>query len=79
MNVDDNIKKSILQRAERLLHYNNLLITQCDSWLSAEEGNRNMEKMIEERRKKEKSEKLFFFPFTLFPQFLRYQLITTNN
>jgi hypothetical protein len=36
---------------EKALYYNNLLIIQCDSWLSEEEGNRNMEKLIEERRK----------------------------
>ena len=56
MEVDDKIKKDILERAERTLHYTNLLIAQCDSWLSAEEGNRNMEKRILERLKKEKEE-----------------------
>ncbi len=56
MEVDDKIKKDILERAERTLHYTNLLIAQCDSWLSAEEGNRNMEQRILERLKKEKEE-----------------------
>jgi len=54
MNMEKNIKEEILNRAERVLHYNNLLIKQSDSWLSEEEGNRNMEKHIAERRKKGK-------------------------
>jgi hypothetical protein len=49
-----DLKDEVIARAERVLYYNNLLIEQCDSWLSAEEGNRNMEKRIMERRKKEK-------------------------
>jgi len=52
MDNEKNIKDDILLRAEKVLYYNNLLIEQCDSWLSAEEGNRNMEKQIEERKKK---------------------------
>jgi hypothetical protein len=51
--IDDDIR----YHAQNLLHYNNLLIKQCDSWLSAEEGNRNMEKQIRERLKKESLEK----------------------
>jgi len=53
MDEENDIRASILQRAERLLHYNNLLIKQCDSWLSAEEGNRNMEKRIIEKRRRD--------------------------
>jgi hypothetical protein len=49
MDVNQTQKDKILFRAEKLLHYNELLIKQCDSWLSAEEGNRNMLKQIEER------------------------------
>jgi len=55
MNEENDIRASILQRAERLLHYNDLLIKQCDSWLSAEEGNRIMEKRIIERRRRGES------------------------
>ena len=33
-------KEEILACAERTLHYTNLLIAQCDSWLTAEEGNK---------------------------------------
>ena len=47
----EDIKEEILKQAEKLLYYNDLLIEQCDGWLSAEEGNRNMEKRIAERRK----------------------------
>jgi hypothetical protein len=46
-----NIKEEILACATRIQHYNNLLIEQCDSWLSEEEGMRQMEKRIMERRK----------------------------
>jgi hypothetical protein len=47
-----NVKKDeILFRAEKLLHYNDLLIKQCDSWLTEEEGVKNMEKRIMEREK----------------------------
>ena len=52
MDIEKNIKEDILRRAENLLHYNNLLIEQCDKWLSEEEGVRNMEKQIVEKRKK---------------------------
>jgi len=55
MEVEKDKKEDIRQRAERLLHYNNLLIEQCDRWLSEEEGNRNMEKRIMERKKKPSS------------------------
>jgi len=50
------IPPDILASAEKLLHYNELLIKQCDSWLSAEEGNRNMMRAITERRRKEKAQ-----------------------
>ena len=52
MDNEKNIREEILHRAEMLLHYNNLLIEECNGWLSAEEGNRNMEKQIQERKKK---------------------------
>ena len=51
MNTSKDNKDEILFHAQKLLHYNNLLIKQCDSWLSEEEGNRNMEKRIREKRK----------------------------
>jgi hypothetical protein len=54
MEIKKDKKEEILFRAEKMLYYNDLLIKQCDSWLSAEEGNRNMEKRIMERRKKER-------------------------
>jgi len=51
--LDDKTKDDILNHAQRTLYYNELLIQQCNSWLSAEEGNANMIKTIEEKRKKE--------------------------
>ena len=53
MRTQKDIRNEILFCAEKTLHYNNLLIAQCDSWLSAEEGNENMMKQIMERKKKE--------------------------
>jgi len=57
MNIEKNTMEEIRLRAEVLLHYNNLLIKQCDSWLSEEEGMKNMEMKIAEKRKKEKTER----------------------
>jgi hypothetical protein len=37
-----DMKAEILFRAEKLMHYNELLIRQCDSWLTEEEGNENV-------------------------------------
>jgi len=54
MNISKNKMDEIRSRAEVLLHYNNLLIEQSDSWLPEEEGMKNMEMKIAERRKKEK-------------------------
>jgi len=51
MDKEKNIREDILLRAEKVLFYNNLVIEQCDSWLSEEEANRNLEKQIEERKK----------------------------
>jgi len=53
MDTKNNIRESILKRAEKMLYYNDLLIKQCDSWLSEEEGNINMKKRIEEKWGKE--------------------------
>jgi len=54
MDVKDAKMNEILFHAEKLLHYNGLLIAQCDSWLSEEEGMKNMEKRIRERKRKER-------------------------
>jgi len=52
METEKTIENDILKQAEQLLHYNNLLIEQCNNWLPAEEGNRVMKHQIKERRKK---------------------------
>ena len=54
MDVKDAKMNEILFHAEKLLHYNGLLIAQCDSWLSEEEGMKNMEKRLRERKRKER-------------------------
>jgi len=35
----DKIRKEIMFRAEKTLYYSELVIEQCDSWLTAEEDN----------------------------------------
>ena len=42
----ENDKEEIMHSVRKSLYYNNLLIEQCNSWLSAEEGNKNMMKKI---------------------------------
>jgi len=55
MDKEDDIRL----HAEKLLHYNNLLIEQCKSWLPAEEGNkRMMEKALRRRRNKLKMKRM---------------------
>ena len=48
------MQDEILKQADRMLYYNELLLEQCEGWLSAEEGNRNMLQRITERLRKEK-------------------------
>jgi len=54
-------RDEILALAENTKYYTDLLIQQSDSWLSEEEGRKN----VEEKRKKEKSRRksrFFFLP-----------------
>ena len=48
-NTNTDMKDEIMLSAQKLLHYNNLLIRQCDTWLPEKEGNRNMMRKIMER------------------------------
>ena len=57
----DKKKKKILFHAKKLLHYNNLLIKQCNTWLSEEEGMKNMEKRIKKKEKAKKKARFFGF------------------
>ena len=57
MESEKNIHDETFLRAEKVMYYNDLLIKQCDSWLSAEEGNKNLMKQIFERRKAVKKRK----------------------
>jgi len=52
------IDQEIIALAERTKYYADLLIAQCDSWLSEEEGMRNMEQRFREKREKAKNEAL---------------------
>jgi len=58
MDASNDIKNEILFRAEKILHYNNLLIAQCDNWLSAEEGNENMMRQIMDKEKTNRRNKI---------------------
>jgi hypothetical protein len=51
MELSQEKKEQIVRNAEILQWKTQLLIEACDGWLSAEEGNRNMEKRIRENRK----------------------------
>ena len=65
METTDNKSKEISQeKKEQLLHNAEILqwktqwlIESCEGWLTAEEGNRNMEMRIMERKRKETEEK----------------------
>jgi len=46
-------KEELLRNARILQWKTEILIEACTGWLSAEEGNRNMEKQIIERRRRE--------------------------
>jgi len=62
MEVKPEIHNEIISTAERLIHYNNLLIEQCNSWLPEDEGNRIIEaRFLEQirRKKREKRKKAF--------------------
>jgi hypothetical protein len=54
MEVKKDKIDEMLYHAYRCLYFNEMLIKQSDSWHSAEEGNKNMEKRIMERKKKER-------------------------
>ena len=61
MEVSQERRDEIVRRAKALLYKTELLIAQCDSWLPAEEGNRNMMKKIMERNKT----KIFQVPYPI--------------
>jgi len=52
-------KEEILLNAQKVLYYNDLLVKQCDSWLSEEEGRENMMCAILERNCAKKESRLF--------------------
>ena len=56
--INEEKKSDILYHAQRCLYYNELLIEQCDNWLSAEEGDANMMKAYEARYKAERKAKI---------------------
>ena len=51
MEINQTKKDKLLQNAEILMLKTELLIETCDSWLPAEEGNKNMERRIREKGK----------------------------
>jgi hypothetical protein len=67
LQIDKGNKDEILLHAQKVLHYSDLVIQQCDSWLSAEEANENLMKSIMERNKKTK----ILTGFSGLPRFFR--------
>lgn len=61
MDIKEEKIKKILYHAYRCLNFNEMLINQCDGWLSAEEGNKNMMKAIRDKEKAKKKEKIKYF------------------
>ena len=59
--MDTMTKDEFFALAEHAKHYTNLLIKQCDSWLSAEEGNKIMMQRISERKKSKNKHKNIFY------------------
>ena len=57
MHIDEDKKREILISAQHLALLNDLLVEQCDRWLSEEEGLKNMEKSIRERDKAQREGK----------------------
>ena len=55
MEISQEKKETILRNAEILMLKTQLLIESCDGWLPAEEGNKNMERKIRERKKNERT------------------------
>ena len=51
MDVQKNKIDEILYHAKRCIYFNKKTIEACDTWLSAEEGNKNRMKAISERKK----------------------------
>ena len=56
MEISQEKKEQLLRNAEILQWKTQLLLETCEGWLSAEEGNRNMEKRIREKWKMQKQE-----------------------
>ena len=52
MDVTNNRLDEMLYHAHRCMFFNDKMIEQCDSWLSAEEGNENLIRSIRERAKR---------------------------
>ena len=58
MSTSRNVNDEILFHAEKVLYYNDLLVKQCDGWLSEKEGNENMMKQIMERERATRAAKI---------------------
>ena len=56
-------KDEVLYHAHRCMYFNEKMIEQCDSWLSAEEGNENMMRSIKKNQKSKKNKINNIFKF----------------
>ncbi|MDR2586055.1 MAG: hypothetical protein LBC84_07560 [Prevotellaceae bacterium] len=51
-------KEDVLHHAKRCLYYNEIVIDQCNQWLSAEEGNEALMAAIDKREKAKRRERI---------------------
>jgi len=51
MEANKQTINKMLYHAHRCLYFNERMIEQCDTWLSAEEGNENLMQRIRNRKK----------------------------
>jgi len=51
MNTIKHLHPDISVRAKKIEHYTNLLLLQCNSWLSEEEGMKNIEKKLKRKKR----------------------------
>ena len=59
MDAQKNKIDEILYHAQRCIYFNKKTIEACDTWLPAEEGNKNMMQTIRERNKSKNRNKFF--------------------
>ena len=78
MNTEEVNQEAIRSLAQEVMLKTNLLIETCDSWLSEEEGRKNMKKRFAERRAEKRTEKRKKILTRIFKT-LNIKNLTNNN